>query len=122
MTSRAVMMTTGNIQNTPRDTKVNIAPSTSTLSASGSRNAPERVMPWRRAKKPSKPSLAHNTNHAVSATHEPPGATGITVKSSGDTTKRPTVTALAHVTSALGSTDNVGPLRYEVGAVRIHDA
>ena len=47
--SRTAMITTGTIQNTPLPTSVNIAPSTSTLSASGSRNAPERVVPWRRA-------------------------------------------------------------------------
>ena len=47
--SRTAMMATGTIQNTPLPTSVNIAPSTSTLSASGSRKAPERVAPWRRA-------------------------------------------------------------------------
>ena len=40
--SRAAMIATGTIQNTPLPTSVNIAPSTSTLSASGSRNAPDR--------------------------------------------------------------------------------
>ena len=43
-------------------------PSTSTLSASGSRNAPERVVPCRRASQPSMPSVA--------AQHEPQGERG----------------------------------------------
>ena len=42
-----------------------MAPSTSTLSASGSRKAPERVVPWRRAIQPSMPS--------VLARHRPQG-------------------------------------------------
>ena len=47
--SRTAMIATGTIQNTPLPTSVNIAPSTRTLSASGSRNAPDLVAPWRRA-------------------------------------------------------------------------
>ena len=47
--SRTAMIATGRIQKTSAPTSVNIAPSTSTLSASGSRKAPDRVAPWRRA-------------------------------------------------------------------------
>ena len=45
ISSRAAMMTTGTIQNMLRLTRVNMAPSTSTLSASGSRNVPRVVVP-----------------------------------------------------------------------------
>ena len=44
------MIATGSHQNTPAKTRVIMAPSTSTLSASGSRKAPDRVAPWRRAR------------------------------------------------------------------------
>ena len=55
------MMATGIQANRLIDTSENIAPSTSTLSASGSRKAPERVVPWRRASKPSMPSVMAST-------------------------------------------------------------
>ena len=71
-TSRAAMIATGTIQNTPVLTSVNIAPSTRTLSASGSRKAPAAVGPRLRAMYPSIPSLAEKANHIQNATHEPP--------------------------------------------------
>src|SRR5688572_18780639 len=102
--SRAAMITTGTTQNTPLPTSVNMAPSTSTLSASGSRNAPERVVPWRRATQPSNASLAHSANHSRKAIQPPSGPSGMTQNMSGDSSSRPTVMALAHVASAPGST------------------
>jgi hypothetical protein len=48
--SRTVMSTTGSHQNRPWSTMAHNPPRDSTLSASGSRNAPERVVPWRRAR------------------------------------------------------------------------
>ena len=48
--SRAAMIATGSHQNSPAATRAIMAPRTSTLSASGSRNAPERVAPCRRAR------------------------------------------------------------------------
>ena len=44
-------------QTVPVTARANIAPRTTTLSASGSRKAPERVVPWRRASHPSNPSV-----------------------------------------------------------------
>jgi hypothetical protein len=78
-----------------------MAPSTRTLSASGSRKAPERVTPWRRASQPSTPSLTHRTNQTNSAAHEP-SSLAIMAKRMGATSTRATVTALAHVLMASG--------------------
>ena len=64
------MSATGTHQKRSAATSANIAPSTSTLSASGSRNAPERVVPWRRARQPSTPSV-----HARARTTRPVPAT-----------------------------------------------
>ena len=47
-TSRAAMIATGTHQTSPRDTSATKPPRVRTLSASGSRNAPERVVPSRR--------------------------------------------------------------------------
>ena len=102
--SRAAMMTTGTIQNTWLLTRKNIAPSTSTLSASGSRNAPTVVVPWRRARNPSMPSVLHSTNHRPNATHEPPGSSGISTNMNGAISTRATVTRFAQVLTADGST------------------
>ncbi len=59
--SRTVMRMTGTTAKRSDMTSAHMAPSTSTLSASGSRNAPERVVPWRRASQPSMPSVMHST-------------------------------------------------------------
>ena len=45
-------------------------PSTRILSASGSRNAPERVVPSRRANQPSMPSVIQSTSQPVNVAHE----------------------------------------------------
>src|SRR6516225_8893177 len=104
-----------------------MAPSTSTLSASGSRNAPDRVTPWRRASHPSMPSLAHNTNHTMSASHDP-SLPSIMTNRIGATSTRATVTALAHVLMASGEYVEVMVGRKscrrhgdQVGAEGIHD-
>ena len=47
--SRTVISATGSHQNPSAATSAHMAPSTSALSASGSRKAPDRVVPWRRA-------------------------------------------------------------------------
>ena len=48
--SRSVISTTGSHQNLPWSTIAQSPPSDSTLSANGSRKAPERVVPCRRAR------------------------------------------------------------------------
>ena len=64
------------------------------------------------------PSLAHSTNHSANATHDPRSCSGITQNISGDSSSRPTVTALAHVarrrldghqTSSTSPTADVAP-------------
>src|SRR3954453_10253165 len=64
-TSRAAMIATGTHQTSPRDTNTTNPPSVSTLSAIGSRNAPDRGGPSRRASQPSMPSLTHSTNQSA---------------------------------------------------------
>ena len=51
-------------------TSAHMAPSTSTLSASGSRNAPDRVVPCWRAIQPSTPSVAESTIQKASVVHD----------------------------------------------------
>src|SRR5579884_1414936 len=55
-TSRTAMTATGSHQRIPSTTSATMADSTTTLSASGSRKAPERVAPCFRAIQPSNPS------------------------------------------------------------------
>lgn len=50
------------------------------------------------------PSLEHKSIHSATAHHEPPACSGTTKNINGDTKIRPTVTALAQVAMALGST------------------
>src|SRR5437870_2089815 len=95
------MRMTGSHQNTPRPTNAMSADSTTTLSASGSRKAPDRVVPWRRASQPSTPSVHESTNQNPTAGHEaPPPA--IIVTRIGMATTRAIVMALAGVAKALG--------------------
>ena len=77
------------------------------------------------------PSLAHSTNHSTNAIHEPLSSSGITKNISGDSSSRPTVTALAQVASALGfdrhqtsvlaASTAVGSDGDEVGPERVDD-
>ena len=100
ISSRAAMMTTGTTQNTPLPTSVNIAPSTSTLSASGSRKAPDRggaVAAGDAAVDAVAGSTARTTARTRSTSRR--GRSGITQNISGDSSSRPTVTALAQVAS-----------------------
>ena len=54
--SRTAMMATGSHHTMPLATRATRAPSTTTLSANGSRKAPDRVVPCLRASQPSIPS------------------------------------------------------------------
>src|SRR5439155_8842431 len=103
-TSRAAMSATGSHQNRLLTTSAAMAPRTATLSASGSRNAPDRVVPWRRARKPSTPSVRATAAHSAVAGYDGPVAT-MTARSNGVTASRPIVTALAGVASAVGPND-----------------
>src|SRR3954468_20966735 len=95
------MMATGSHEKTPMPTSASMAASTTILSASGSRNAPDRVVPWRRANHPSSPSVVDSRNQNTTAGHEaPPRAT--MAMSTGVATTRPRLTALAGVARADG--------------------
>ena len=56
------MSATGSHQTSPRTTSAMNPPRMRILSASGSRNAPDRVVPSRRASQPSRPSVEVSTN------------------------------------------------------------
>src|SRR5437879_5435860 len=99
--SRAVMMSTGTTQKAWMRTRANMAPSTRNLSASGSRNAPDTVTPWRRARKPSMPSLSDSANQSASTDADAPPST-IHAMSNGVRSTRTNVTPLAGVSRADG--------------------
>src|SRR5438874_8080335 len=69
------MSATGTHQKAPSATKATRAPSTRTLSANGSRKAPELVLPWRRATHPSRASLPATAIHTSSVDHAAPRST-----------------------------------------------
>src|SRR3954468_15726290 len=95
------MMATGSHEKTPMPTSASMAASTTILSASGSRNAPDRVVPWRRANHPSSPSVVDSRNQKTTAGHDaPPRAT--MAMSTGVAKTRPRLTALAGVARADG--------------------
>src|SRR3954468_3276666 len=95
------MMATGSHEKTPMPTSASMAASTTILSASGSRNAPDRVVPWRRANHPSSPSVVDSRNQKTTAGQDaPPRAT--MAMSTGVATTRPRLTALAGVARADG--------------------
>src|SRR4029453_8068220 len=106
-TSRAVMRRTGSHQNAPSTTSAHIAPRTSALSASGSRNAPERVVPMRRASQPSTPSVAASTDHMAKVPYAGPDAM-INPHSNGASTNRVVVTAFGGGARG-GGADEVAP-------------
>src|SRR5947209_11540756 len=124
-TSRTAMSATGTHQNVPSATKAMRAPSTSTLSASGSRKAPELVLPWRRATHPSRASLPATAIHTSSVDHAAPRST-MRTKTTGASSSRAAVRALAGVASAEGPNDParrgptdevvIGSCRLDVGA------
>src|SRR5205085_3155237 len=100
------MSVTGTHHMAPLATSAVIAPRTRTLSASGSRKAPERVAPWRRASHPSARSLTARTNQSPSACHSVsvPRIRRMTI---GRATTRAMVIALAGVASAVGPNEDV---------------
>ena len=80
--SRTVMIADGQPPERVVGDERDMAPSTRTLSASGSRNAPERVVPWRRAMVPVDPvGDAERDPERERPTHEAPSST--TIASSG---------------------------------------
>ena len=99
--SRAPMRATGTHQNTSMATSITMAPKTRTLSASGSRNAPDRVVPWRRAIHPSMPSVPASTIQRTKVVHDAPSS-AMRANRTGETSRRVTVTKLAGVRRADG--------------------
>src|SRR4051794_23135489 len=95
------MRATGSHHSSLLATRATMAPSTRTLSASGSRKAPERVLPWRRAIRPSTASLAATTVHAPSVTHDA-GSWRMRTTITGARRRRAAVRALAGVARADG--------------------
>ena len=95
------MMATGTHQIVPLPTRAISAPSTTTLSASGSRNAPDRVAPWRRATQPSIPSVTDKTPQITIVTQLAPHKM-IKAMSKGVARRRSTVMPLAGVINAEG--------------------
>src|ERR1035437_9609812 len=95
------MMATGSHHTMLLATNANNAPSTTTLSASGSRNAPDRVVPCRRATQPSIPSVKERAPHTTKLTQSAP-LTMMRAISSGVASKRNPVMPLAGVNKAEG--------------------
>ena len=61
--SRTVIRATGTTANRSEATSAHMAPRTMTLSARGSRKAPDRVVPCLRATQPSMPSVMQRATH-----------------------------------------------------------
>src|SRR3954471_17917752 len=101
---------TGNHQNTPRSTSTAMAPRTTTLSASGSRKAPDLVVPWRRASHPSTPSVHDSRNQNVTVDHDAPWV-AIMAISTGKASTRVSVMALAGVSRADGPNASAAVVR-----------
>ncbi len=99
--SRIPIRATGTHQKRSMATSMAMAPKIRTLSASGSRKAPDRVVPWRRAIQPSTPSVAARNTQRANVDHDAPSRE-ISAKSTGDTRRRVTVTAFAGVRRADG--------------------
>src|SRR5665647_1170039 len=113
------MMATGNHHTMLFATSANNAPSTTTLSASGSRNAPDRVVPCRRATQPSIPSVKESAPHTTKLTQLAP-LIMMRAISSGVASKRNAVMPLAGVNRAEGP--KVEARGGEVDAVAAVDA
>src|SRR3954452_9525009 len=95
-TSRAVTMSTAAHEKSPLMPRAKKPPRTRNLSASGSRNAPERVVPSRRASQPSRPSVVVSTNHSDTVSQLEPWS--MISRSVGTaSTRRAIVTMLAGV-------------------------
>src|SRR5581483_4300333 len=109
---------------TPLAARADSPPMARNLSASGSRKAPERVVPSRRASQPSRPSVQARMIQPAVADHDTP-STAMSRSSGIVRAKRATVTRLAGVRRALGPKRErrvtgwvpmSGHLRHEVGA------
>src|SRR5205823_4078757 len=111
---RTAMSATGNHENTPWFTSTAMAASTTTLSASGSRNAPDRVLPWRLASHPSSPSVQEITNQKPTVGQFAPCEAIITMRT-GMANTRASVTALAGVSSADGPNASAAVVRLSTG-------
>src|SRR5438067_9008818 len=98
------MSATGTHQKAPSATKATRAPSTRTLSANGSRKAPELVLPWRRATHPSRASLPATAIHTSNVDQAAPRSTINTI-TTGASSNRAAVKALAGVARAEGPND-----------------
>lgn len=87
-TSLAAISTTGSQLTSPMTARAARTPRTRHLSASGSRNAPERVVPCRRARTPSRPSEDEQTNQSPTSSQleGPVAMTSATI--SGDASNR----------------------------------
>jgi hypothetical protein len=98
-TSRTVTISTAAHEKSPVMPSAKNPPSTRNLSASGSRNAPERVVPSRRASQPSRPSVVVSTNQSDTVSQLEPWSM---ISSSVGTarTRRAMVTRLAGVAMA----------------------
>src|SRR5487761_2155296 len=101
-TSRIAMSNTGTKENTCWPTSTINAPRTRNLSASGSRNAPELVVPSRRARCPSSPSELASAIQ-INQSHQDLGPmTAIPKANAGAAQSRRIVNALAGVAIAEG--------------------
>src|SRR5688572_14181320 len=103
--SRPVISATGSNQNPPCTTSAHSPPTTKNLSANGSRNAPERVVPCLRASHPSNPSVSAITKPSANAGHDGPRST-TTASQTGVSSSRARVSAFAGVASAPGPNDD----------------
>src|SRR6478735_1382018 len=98
-TSRTVTMSTAAHEKSPLMPRAKKPPSTRNLSASGSRNAPDRVVPSRRASQPSSPSVVVSTNQSETVSQLEPWS--MISRSVGTArTRRAIVTMLAGVAMA----------------------
>ena len=95
------MMATGSHQTIPLATRANRAPSTTTLSASGSRKAPDRVVPCLRASHPSMPSDRASRPPKTKVNQLAPHSM-IRAMTTGVANRRSTVIPLAGVSRAEG--------------------
>ena len=103
-TSRTATMRTAAYEKSPRRPSAKNPPMTRNLSASGSRNAPERVAPSRRASQPSSRSVHASTNHRDTVSHvEPRSSMRRSVGTASS--RRATVTKFAGV--AIADSENL---------------
>ena len=106
-------MATGSHQTIPLATRANRAPRTTTLSASGSRKAPDRVVPCLRASHPSMPSDRARSPPNTKVNQLAPHSM-IRAMTTGVASRRSTVMPLAGVSRADGP-KVVGPHRRRRG-------